>query len=868
MTDLLERDQQLEHIASLLQAARIGEGSLLLITGEAGAGKTSLVRRAARDAAQDAIVLEGACDPLTTPRPLGPLLDFATSGESGLSELRTAATPPEMFGVILNYVQKRLRPVLMIIEDAHWADDGTLDFLRFIGRRVASTNAVIVCTFRDDEVGHGHPLRTVLGQLAPLDSTHRMTVPPLSERAVEELSTGHDVDASHLYAVTGGNPFFVTEVLASGEAIPQSVQDAVLARVADLTPAARRAVEVVSISPRSLETRHVRLLTEAEPRDVEEATASGVVVHDETGLRFRHELARAAIEESLPVDQRHDLHSRMVELLSSEPVPDLARVAHHAVGSGSYSLILDHVPQAADEAAHRNAHRQAAAFYDAILAQGHRLDEQRLVEFRARAAGELRLLGRAGEALEHYIAAEQFYGSTGDIGLLAQTLLDKAGAQWSLSQTTAARETVGRTISLLAPAGPSELLGRAYVLEAHFWMLARRYQPGMTAATEALHIAKTIAADDLAEAARLRIAWIELLAGDTESGAEAVRLLIEQPGAAPRRFPVGSSPGVSMMWANLGSGSGEVRRYDTAHRALQEGIELGLRIDEDASVAYQRAWLARIAFETGDYHHAIELANLADATAPNRVGTAVVTARGALGRTMVRLGEEGGRQLLEQTLALGEHHEVQHVWSLWSGVAEHAWLWGKAETIPTILEAIYQRALETDTAWGRGELSYWMWVGGGIQHAPANVAEPFALQMGGRWQEAADAWRQIGCPYEVALSLSAGDHAARLEALQIFDDLRARPAAARLRAGMRAEGVESIPRGPMRETRSNPANLTPRQLEVTELLTAGLTNAEIAEQLFVSKKTVEHHVSAVFLKLGVESRAEAAAAARRLLGEK
>lgn len=867
MTDLLERDQPLDRIAELLEAAQAGDGSLLLITGEAGAGKTSIVRRVARDWSDRAIILEGACDPLTTPRPLGPLLDFAASGIAGLEDLGNAVTASAMFGVILERLQKRLRPVLMIIEDAHWADDGTLDFLRFIGRRVAATNSLILCTFRDDEVGPEHPLRAVLGQLAPLDSTHRLAVQPLSEEAVALLSAGHDVDAAQLCDVTNGNAFFVTEVLASGEAIPESVQDAVLARVSNLSAAARLAIEAVSISPRSLEAEYVRALAGAAPGDLEKAAASGVVMHDGAGLRFRHELARAAIEQSVPFVRRSELHIRMVGLLSRAPNRDLARIAHHAVGSGSPSLILAHVPEAAQEAARRGAHRQAAAFYEAVLAHADQLGEERSVELRVLAAGELRHLGRAGEALDHFIAAQEFYEKIGQIGLLAQALLDTAGAQWSLSQTTAARETIDQAISLLEPAGASELLGRAYVLQSHFWMLARRYQPGMSAAKQALAIAGLVDSTELEAAARQRMAWIELVSGDTETGARTVRQLIDQGAAASGR-PAGSSPGAGMLWANLGSGTAEVRMYDTARRALREGIQLGLKLDEDAAVAYQRAWLARIAFESGDYQEAIELANLVDATAPNPIGIAIVTARGALGRTLVRLGDEGGRQLLEQALALGEHHEVQHVWSLWAGVAEHAWLWDKGETIPDMLGSIYDRALETDTAWGRGELAYWMWLGGGLRRAPDNVAEPFALQISGRWKEAADAWRRIGCPYEAALSLAEGDPAARLEALQLFDDLGAQPAAARLRARMRADGVESIPRGPMRETRSNPANLTPRQLEVARLLTAGLTNAEIAEQLFVSKKTVEHHVSAVFLKLGVESRAEAASVALRLFPDK
>ncbi len=132
--------------------------------------------------------------------------------------------------------------------------------------------------------------------------------------------------------------------------------------------------------------------------------------------------------------------------------------------------------------------------------------------------------------------------------------------------------------------------------------------------------------------------------------------------------------------------------------------------------------------------------------------------------------------------------------------------------------------------------------------------------MSDKWRDAARAWRELGCPYEVALALAQGDGEAKLEALSIFDSLGARPMAHKLRSKLREAGVDHIPRGPTETTRSNPAGLTPRQLEVLDLMMQGMTNLEIAEKLFLSKKTVEHHVSAIYSKLGVSGRAKAAKA--------
>lgn len=240
----------------------------------------------------------------------------------------------------------------------------------------------------------------------------------------------------------------------------------------------------------------------------------------------------------------------------------------------------------------------------------------------------------------------------------------------------------------------------------------------------------------------------------------------------------------------------------------------------------------------------------------------MTTALGALARVRVRRGDPGGSELLAEVLKTESLHELQHVWSPISGLAEHHWLGGRLEEMEPVLAGGYRRALDTDSGWARGELGYWMWKAGAIDSPPDGAAEPFALQMSGKWGEAADLWREIGNPYEVGLSLSEGDVEAMKEALEIFDTLGARPMADRVRRRLREMGAESIPRGPSRATRENPAGLTNRQVEVLELISGGLSNAEIADRLFISKKTVEHHVSAVYSKLGVDSRTKAAAAFR------
>src|SRR5215217_1150590 len=213
--ELLEREQFLVELEAILQDIRVGSGRFVFISGEAGIGKTSLVERFAKEHEEPARVLWGACDALFTPRPLGPLYDIAHQTQGNLLELLEAEAPrASIFSAVLDELESGRGPVIAVIEDVHWADEATLDLLKFLGRRINRINSLLIVTYRDDEVGAEHPLRLVLGDL-PHRSVARLRLPPLSEAGVNTLaeSAGRRIEA--LYSVTGGNPFFVTEALAS-----------------------------------------------------------------------------------------------------------------------------------------------------------------------------------------------------------------------------------------------------------------------------------------------------------------------------------------------------------------------------------------------------------------------------------------------------------------------------------------------------------------------------------------------------------------------------------------------------------------------------------------------------------------------------
>src|SRR5215471_2861355 len=203
---LVERDELLTRLGACLDEAPT-TGRLALVGGEAGVGKTSLVRSFVEACPDGVRVVWGACDPLSTPRALAPFQDMAPFAD-------VLAERPERYALLTALLDELSLRTVMVVEDAHWADGATLEALRFVGRRVTGTRSVVIVTYRGDEIGPAHPLRAVLGDLATAAGCERLNVPPLSPDGVRALATGHALDARQLHHVTGGNAFYVTEVLA------------------------------------------------------------------------------------------------------------------------------------------------------------------------------------------------------------------------------------------------------------------------------------------------------------------------------------------------------------------------------------------------------------------------------------------------------------------------------------------------------------------------------------------------------------------------------------------------------------------------------------------------------------------------------
>ena len=307
-SSLLERAAPKSALLEAVALLRAGESGVALIAGEAGVGKSSLLTAALGDVGEGIRVLRGACDDLVAANPLGPLRE-ATRDLSPLLEeaLETASIDRVLDAAV---AELSTVPTVLAIEDVHWADDATLDVLAYLVRRLDRLRLLLVVTYRDDELTGDHPLQRFLGSLP--GRTLRIELSPLSAASVELLSAGSGWDGAQLHAITGGNPFYVTEALAAppDAPVPRSVSDAVLARLRRLSPGARRGVERMSVWPGLLDFNVAGDLLGPDLDALWEAEEIGVITVGEEGLSFRHELARRATEASLSQLQRRRLQRR------------------------------------------------------------------------------------------------------------------------------------------------------------------------------------------------------------------------------------------------------------------------------------------------------------------------------------------------------------------------------------------------------------------------------------------------------------------------------------------------------------------------------------------------------------------------------
>jgi DNA-binding CsgD family transcriptional regulator/tetratricopeptide (TPR) repeat protein len=863
---LVERAVELCRLRAALAGCRQRQGGTVLVSGEAGIGKTSLIRAFCAEAAlgkdgrhgeQGARVLSGACEDLLTPRPLGPFRDMFR--DAGLA-LPQPGDRDRWIDALLLELDSGSRPVVVVVEDAHWADDATLDILRYVGRRVDRLPALLVVSYRD-EVDDQHPLCRVVGGFT---AALRLPLRPLSDAAVTRIAQEAGRDAEGLVRAAGGNPFFLAEALATpGAEVPVTVRDAVIARVRALPGPAQRAMEVLSVIPGEADTDLLRAALGSSPAVLEPAERAGLVAVRGGRVGFRHELARRAVEGSLLATRRISLNGRVLAALeptAAEP----SRLVHHAVGAVDLDATARLAPIAAVDAAATDAHHEAFAFARLALDHADLLPPAEAARMHGLAGYAQYALNRFGDAAAQAAAAVTCWESLPEPGAeLGRALLLAARMQTMLGRPEQARAHAGRALRVLEPHGTSPDLAYAYGLMGNLGAIEGDCAAALDWSRRSAAAARAVGRRDLEAHAVLYL------------GVARVGLAADQPAGS------GEVPGLAEMRRALWlAGEAEHGEFRCRAASTLATVLIWLGRHRDA-LPYLRQVECAARDHRYDYHLFHTLAQrshvdlylgrfdeaerrLREQLAGNHDPAAVlVLPLALLGRLLIRRGDEEGRTLATRAYVLATASRQVHRIAVAGGaMVEDAWLRGDTGAASALAGTLLPLARRANLPYLRGEVLRFLARAGLPAQPFPGCPEGFALGMRGDWRGAARAWAAAGNPYEQALELTeAPEECVVFEGLRQLDELGAAGTASQLRQRLRQRGIRGVPRGPQRATRENPAGLTSRQYSVLRLLAEGLSSTQIAARMYVSPRTVDNHVNGILGRLGVSSRRTAVALA-------
>ena len=859
--ELIERDDFLASLHNGFRKAAAAEGHCFFIVGEAGIGKTSLVKTFLKEIEDDSIEYIGACDSLFTPRPLAPLYDLALQiNEDWVEKIHSISSRAELFTKFVQVLTHRQRPVVVVFEDIHWADEATLDFIKFFARRISRTKCLFILTSRDDEVNQQHSLRNVLADLAP-DTFTRIELPPLSKQAVQKLADEKGYDGEDVYSITSGNPFYVSEVLASYSAgVPHNVKDSVLSSYNNLSNEARNLWQQLSVIPEGLEVDRLYKVDHSWHEAIGHCIALRILIIKNNKIRFKHELYRRTIEGSLSPFRRIALNKNLLTLFleSFQERGEIEKIVHYAKNANENELVVKYAPLAAQQAASVGSHIEASRLFLTAIEYSDGGDDCDLVRFYEDYAYECYLTNQIREAITYQGKALKIWKDKNQIEKIGNSERFLSRLWWFEGNHQYSESYAKKAIEVLDNQPSSKAKAMAYSNMAHLKMLSDDIDDCIYWGEKAVKIASEIDDEETLVHAKTSIGASMMLNASTSQ--EGLALLKESLETSLKNS---YHEHAGRAYAALASISVGTNNYELAQEALEDGINYCEERDLNSSKLHMVWWKAVMKLETGNWNEAFCIAeNLL-----KKEGLLPVIKIGALtvvATLRMRRGDLDSLSLLHEARKMAfKTTEPQQIIPVLTALLEYEWLTGKQQVEPDLLDGIMSRFINTKT-FIHNRFIFWL-KKLGRQDALVNeifrTGKPVNVPMG---VQGAIEWERLGCSYEQALCLFEGRDHDKRKALAIMQHLGASAVSEKFRMEMRSSGIKKIPRGLRASTKFNPAQLTNRELEVLELLKTGIQNKEIAEALFISPKTVDHHISSILFKLSVSSRSKAVTEAARL----
>ena len=844
--DLLERDIFLDSLLSKFNSVKKDGGHCVFINGDAGIGKTSLVKVFCEKIDDNAELYKGYCDALFTPRPMAPLVDVAMQLKSEGEEMEfNFENRTEFFSNLYLALSAKRKAVVLVFEDIHWADEATLDFVKFLARRIEKIPCLFILTYRD-EIPYNHPLANIIGQLPP-DSFSRLRLTPLSLQAVEMMARKRGYPATELYAITEGNPFYVSEILASYNiGIPENIKDSILSVYLRCDAKRRGLWQLLSVVPTGLEIPYLEILDPGAEDALQDCLAMKVLINENGTLRFKHELYRRTIENSLSPLLRIRLNRRVLDSLreSFERKNDLERIVHHAKNANEHEWVVRYAPLAAKHAAQVGSHLEASKLLYSAIEYYLGDDKCKLMELYESYASECYLTNQFREAIIYQGKTLLLRKEMNEPEKTGEAMRLLSRLWWFQGDRKQSKYFAEEAIRNFEPLGPSTEKAMAYSNMSQLMM-----GPGVIDECEywgekAKAMALEIGDERTWSHAVINVATAKFQMDDLKN---ALELSIKND----------YQENIARAYANMAWNQIRTEAYQEAAINLEEGIRYCEGRDLDSWASYIWSWKARMLLETGKWKEATEIV---ERILGNENQTPVVTmdAQTVMATIRMRKGEPGAIRLLEKAKAeaflIDEHHRIVPVIVAF---LEYEWLTGTEVLTNADLDRAMILPENHEYNFDPGEFAYWLRKARGrILNYPG--AKPGTLlKRKSETIRTASEFEKLGRPYEQALRLFEGSDNDKRKALTLMQALGANAIYEKLKSEMRLTGIRQIPRGLRKSTLSNQALLTSRELDILDLLKSGMQNKEIASKLYISAKTVDHHISAILFKLDVNSRVKA-----------
>jgi DNA-binding CsgD family transcriptional regulator len=859
--ELIERDNFLSSLNSGFKEAASGEGYCFFIMGEAGIGKTSLVKAFLKKTEDECIQYIGACDSLFTPRPLGPLYDLALQiNENWINEIHSVSSRAELFSRFVQELTQKSKPVIIVFEDIHWADEATLDFVKFLARRISRLRCLFILTLRDDEINLQYSLRNVFSDLAP-DTFTRLVLTPLSKQAVQKLADEKGYDGEDVYSISGGNPFYVNEILASYSlGVPDSVKDSILCFYNRLEDETKNVLQFLSVIPEGLELTRLYKIDPSYHQAIESCLTNTILVIKNSKIFFKHELYRRTIEASLSPFKRIALNKSVLQffLKSFEEKGEIEKIVHYAKNASENKLVVKYAPLAAKQAAAVGAHIEASKLFYTAIEYFEENDTDQLVKLYEDYAYECYLTNQLQDAIIYQGRALKVWEEKNEVERLGNSLRLFSRLWWFDGNRQKAEKYAAQAIEVLNKQPSSKAKAMAYSNMSQLNMLSDQTGECIFWGEKAIAIAREVNDEETLAHAMINMGSALML---TQSSAQKGIDLLKEGRAISLKNSYHEH--AARAYTAMGSNLVTIKDYPYAKQTLEEGINYCEERDIDSLKLYMLGWKARLNLETGHWNEAFTIASnlLKKENLPPVIKIGALT---VVATIKIRTGEQDALPLLLEAKKLAfVTTELQRVIPAMIAMLEYEWASGKRYIEREVLHETMNMFLHLEKI--SQKCRFFFWLDKMKEHYP-EIREKCKTDLHSEKtpQEEADSWENLGCPYEQALSLFDGTEDNKRKALSIIQQLGADAIYEKLKMEMRSSGIKKIPRGLRGSTKANPAQLTNRELDVLQLLKKGIQNREIAEALFISPKTVDHHISSILFKLDVKSRSKAVTEAARL----